>query len=432
MASVRLIWRRHRGVCAPSYLSLFLAVLVGGVAQQGCSGETPERGALKGGTGGSTASATGGASAVGLGGAASVGGTRGSPVPKTGGNGGNISAASGGSQSGESGGSPNGTGAGGGSQGGAATTAVGGATTGVSSSAPGNSCRGLAENCGPQETENCCASPLLPGGMFYRGEITDNGAPATLSPFHLDRFEVTVGRYRKFVESYDAWRQAGHPAAQEGAHPNAAGTGWNPAWNTELDVLAPNAAALKKNLACTSSQNTWTDTPGVHETRPAGCVNWYQAFAFCIWDGGYLPTEAEFNFAQTGGSERRYLPWSSPPSAQQYDRKYASYECSIAESGLESCIFKVGAHPLGDGRFGQADLGGNVWEWTLDYEVGYPTPCQDCTSMLDPEGPMTEGRIIRGGGWSNGSSGMRSGYRVGQDPQRVRGSGIGFRCAHTP
>jgi formylglycine-generating enzyme len=44
---------------------------------------------------------------------------------------------------------------------------------------------------------------------------------ATVSSFYLDTFEVTVGRFRQFVASYD-----GTPPAQgAGAHPLIPGTG---------------------------------------------------------------------------------------------------------------------------------------------------------------------------------------------------------------
>ena len=45
-------------------------------------------------------------------------------------------------------------------------------------------------------------------------------------------------------------------------------------------------------------------------------------------------------------------------------------------------VLDVGTKPLGDGRFGQSDLAGNVWEPTLDaYVYQYPTPCTDCASV---------------------------------------------------
>jgi hypothetical protein len=50
---------------------------------------------------------------------------------------------------------------------------------------------------------------------------------ATLSDFWLNRFEITVGRLRAFVDAYPGSR----PKAGDGAHPRIAGSGWNPAWH---------------------------------------------------------------------------------------------------------------------------------------------------------------------------------------------------------
>lgn len=87
------------------------------------------------------------------------------------------------------------------------------------------SCNGLASNCGPNQNENCCASSVVTGGTYNRSN--NASYPATVSDFRLDRFEITVGRFRKFVEAYPASK----PAANAGAHPLIAGSGWNSAWD---------------------------------------------------------------------------------------------------------------------------------------------------------------------------------------------------------
>ena len=37
--------------------------------------------------------------------------------------------------------------------------------------------------------------------------------------------------------------------------------------------------------------------------------------------------------------------------------------------------------PQGDGKWGHADLAGNLWEWTFDYwQTPYQNPCIDCAN----------------------------------------------------
>ena len=71
------------------------------------------------------------------------------------------------------------------------------------------SCTGLAAVCGPNRDEDCCSAAMpIPGGTFFRSYDTASDAmypstsyPATVSPFRLDRFEVTVGRFRQFIDA---------------------------------------------------------------------------------------------------------------------------------------------------------------------------------------------------------------------------------------
>jgi hypothetical protein len=84
----------------------------------------------------------------------------------------------------------------------------------------------------------------------------------------------------------------------------------------------------------------WADPPdAAHANLPMNCMNWYEAFAFCAWDGGRLPTEAEWNYAAAGGDQQRAYPWSSPPGALVLDAAHASYYdgTDCVGDGLPDC-----------------------------------------------------------------------------------------------
>lgn len=94
-------------------------------------------------------------------------------------------------------------------------------------------CLSLAMTCGPSGTSSCCDSPLVSGGTFYRsydvgtdGQHTNMSYPATVSDFRLDKYEVTVGRFRQFVAAGSGTQQ--HPPADgAGAHDDIATSGWD-------------------------------------------------------------------------------------------------------------------------------------------------------------------------------------------------------------
>ena len=110
-------------------------------------------------------------------------------------------------------------------------------------------------------------------------------------------------------------RQRGHPVLAhevllEVRKAGSAASGWKSEYT---DGLVADKNALVTALGC-HQFSTWTNTPdtvGTGETRPIDCVTWYEAQAFCIWDGGRLPTEAEWNYV-AAGSQQRVYPWSVP------------------------------------------------------------------------------------------------------------------------
>ena len=299
------------------------------------------------------------------------------------------------------------------------------------------SCAGLAQTCGPSGDEDCCSTATpIPGGTLFRSyDVASDGMypsmsyPATVSPFVLDRFEVTVGRFRKFVAAGMGTRESPPPAGAGARFLNGAENqgGWDSAWDGSL---AADSSALIAAVKCAADFQTWTDTPSGTEALPINCVTWHEAFAFCAWDEGFLPTEAEWNYAAAGGNEQRAYPWSSPPSALTIDCASANYRVDSPPgtsclNGTVGAVRRVGSEsPRGDGRWGQTDLAGNVWEWILDQYGPYEVPCDDCSNLTVSSPSM------RGGHFGDTASFLRGSFRnyaSAQDGNRRYS--VGMRCA---
>jgi formylglycine-generating enzyme required for sulfatase activity len=292
------------------------------------------------------------------------------------------------------------------------------------------------QTCGPSGDSNCCDSSVIPGnadGATRAGETyvrsRDPSAAAAISDFRLDRYEVTVGRFRAFVAA-GMGTQAAAPAAGAGAHARIPGSGWDPAWNTSLPA---STAALVATLECSTTYQTWTDAPGANESVPMNCITWWDAMAFCAWDGGYLPSEAEWDYAAAGGAEQRTYPWSNPPASSTIDCTYANYfiddpESSYCVNGTTGAANRVGSEsPRGDSRWGQTDMAGDLHEWVLDWYMSiYPVPCINCATLT-----TLSQRVVRGGSFTDVSGVLESGARSQTTPNN-NSVGIGARCARTP
>lgn len=306
---------------------------------------------------------------------------------------------------------------------------------------PPPSCAGLQAKCGTA-ADSCCTSLAVSGGTFFRDHDVANNPPlsggtsypATISSFRLDKYDVTVARFRAFVAA-GMGTQVHPPAADAGAHPQKPGSGWSTSWNTSLETTT---AALTANLKG-SSDSTWrSDLPGNadDENRPINYITWYEAMAFCIWDGGYLPTEAEWDYAAQGGAEQRAYPWSSPPGSLTIDSSYASYapgggSNSCTGDGMIGCdvtdIVPVGTFSKNEGRWHHVDLAGNLYQWLLDWYGTYPLPCTDCANLTMPV-VGDEARAVRGGAFVYDKDNLRGGARSNGYPT-MRNYIHGFRCA---
>ena len=304
---------------------------------------------------------------------------------------------------------------------------------------------GLSD-CGATANDACARSLLVSGGTFHRG--TDSAAPATISDFRLDKYEVTVGRFRRFV---DAWVGGWRPATGSGKHTHlnsgsglaATAGGYEPGWSAgwtnypgaggadaviPVGTSATTAVAWTQNLSCSTRYQMWTSAAGESERKPVNCLSWYDLHAFCIWDGGFLPSEAEWEYAAAGGNEERTYPWGD--TAPGANASLAVYGCYYNGSG--NCtrsvnVAAVGSVGAGDGKWGQSDLAGNVSEWNLDGYKPFSPTCIDCANVSND--PV---RLFRGGSFGTVASTLLATYRAFGRPPASRYDFFGGRCARTP
>jgi formylglycine-generating enzyme len=304
---------------------------------------------------------------------------------------------------------------------------------------PPPSCRGMgAEDCGTNH-EHCCLSPRISGMTYSMGsddqdwsESNERPAhPATVGRFRLDAFEVTVGRFRRFVTDYK-----GPPAEGTGADPYRIDTtGWQSQWASEVPS---SSAELRARLAALPSTSTWTPEVAGRELLPINHVDWYLAFAFCAYDGGWLPSEAEWERAASGDDpqKKNFYPWGGSPTVD-FDTSYATFDltCLPNSCGAVAAFRPVGSAPNGRAIAGQYDLAGSVAEWTLDiYDESYYSQfvgiggCEFCVNTAAPRSGTGPYRVTRGGNATSDALSLRVTRRDPIAPSSTS-AGVGIRCA---
>jgi formylglycine-generating enzyme required for sulfatase activity len=246
---------------------------------------------------------------------------------------------------------------------------------------------------------------FVPAGRFTMG--SPSGDPkerpahiVQLDAYLIDKTEVTVGQFRRFVEATryitEAERAGGADVWAEDA------------WDTKKD------ASWKKPYFEQS------------DDYPVTCVSWNDATAYCQWAGKRLPSEAEWEMAARGHDGRNY-PWGNAAADADGD-----YRCNAgpgkADADDYATTAPVGSYEIGASPYGLMDMAGNVTEWCADwYEAEYYAK----SPPRNPTGPA-EGhfRIRRGGAWFSPPSHCRVTCRVWSPPVE-RNCITGFRSARS-
>lgn len=217
---------------------------------------------------------------------------------------------------------------------------------------------------------------LIPAGVFIMGKNsagTTDWQPehkVTVDAFYIDKCEVTNQQYHEFCKA------TGNPLPEF--------------WGS---------SQFKCSL----------DYPD----HPVVGVSFSDAIKYAHWAGKRLPTEAEWEYAARGGLPDSNYPWGNQIDSTlvNYGKKYKS-------------TLKVGSFkPNGYGLF---DMGGNVWEWTMD---NYGSDYYKNSPGLNPGGPDSgRFKVIRGGSWHSGAMCIQTYYRNGLSASWVDFA-VGFRCA---
>ncbi|THJ23662.1 MAG: hypothetical protein CAF45_007315 [Nitrospira sp. CG24E] len=221
---------------------------------------------------------------------------------------------------------------------------------------------------------------LVPAGEFTMGStMAEDEKPVHqvyLNAFYMDKYEVTVGQYAKFLEVTDMEEP--------------------PDW--------------------------YVMNQPQHQKRPVVNVDWEDAVMYCKWAGKRLPTEAEWEKAARGTDGRIY-PWGNEAPT----RLHANY--GRKEWNNHLALVPVGSFEEGKSPYGIYDMAGNSWEWVSDW---YDYDFYKNSPRRNPIGPATgDSKVVRGGSWLYISEFLRSAHRFSAQPTNKH-FGYGFRCAKTP
>lgn len=245
---------------------------------------------------------------------------------------------------------------------------------------------------------------------LFRDEVPKH--TVTVQPFYMDKFPVTNAQFFAFTRRFEHEDPSGKLARLDQPF-------------TEEDPRSKYGD--RKNL------KHWVDgrVPEGLENHPVTNVTWYDAVAYCQWQGKRLPTEAEWEVAARGGLNGLF-PWGDAPA----DPSRANYSASKLDT-----TSPVGRYPAN--AYGLYDMAGNVWQFTADEWAPYsskPPKKPKANKNAIPNDldylhlhefdflSVATRRVIRGGSFGGAPINMWVEYRDSHPPDGAQPF-VGFRCA---
>jgi formylglycine-generating enzyme required for sulfatase activity len=240
---------------------------------------------------------------------------------------------------------------------------------------------------------------FIPAGSFTMGMTSDqvNALLAQCSKCSASAFQASMPAHQVYLSNY---------------------------WIYKTEVTNRMYSLCVSNGYCTTPNNTSSNTRqdyyniSSYQDYPVVYVNWHQANQYCLWAGGRLPTEAEWEKAARG-TDARLFPWGD-----QYPMNSLANVAPFVNDTTA-----VGSYPQGVSPYGVFDMAGNVYEWVFDW---FGSDYYSNSLENDPTGPSQSDhnpiwRSVKGGSWGWTGGIATSGYHDGWGPDES-GSGVGFRC----
>jgi len=238
---------------------------------------------------------------------------------------------------------------------------------------------------------------------FFAFPLGDPNVNVYLESFSISKHEITNDQYIYFLNDIGCNANGSYNDATYG--------------NVEYIDMDGYSCAVDHNG---SSFYFGGSTNAPTSNCPVIEVTWYGANAYCLWAGGRLPTEAEWEVAARGSKYAWYQngTYFDQWAGTNVESQLTNYAWYYANHSYQT-------HPVGTkyaNEIGLHDMSGNVWEWCSDwYGSTFPT------SSNNPTGPTTGSiRILRGGGWDCHAAGCQVSDRGYNSPGNS-GSNIGFR-----
>jgi formylglycine-generating enzyme required for sulfatase activity len=170
-----------------------------------------------------------------------------------------------------------------------------------------------------------------------------------------------------------------------------------------IDTYPVTNREYKRFIEATSyrSPKFWLEKRLNNPDAPVVGVSWQDAKKYAGWAGKDLPTWEQWEKAARGTDGRIY-PWG--------DDGMAPGKANFNRQDGTDAIAPVGGSDLNESPFGVRDVVGNVWEWTLTYDV-------EESDMI----------VLCGGSWCDPMEFLRLDTHLFANP-KDKFDIIGFRC----